>query len=109
MDDDVSGVGELAGLGDDPISAVIGLVVFAFLLLAVLVPFVLGLVLLPFELALIAVVVLGELLLRAVRLRPWTLAVEERLGDRWIPVERHQVKGLTAARRRRGELRGRLG
>jgi len=100
LNDDLGVPGSLFDDVDDPVAAAIGLVVLVVVLLG-MVPLVLGLVLLPFELALIAAVALGELLLRAVHLRPWTLAVEDRVGDRWIPVERVQVKGFAAARRER--------
>jgi len=87
---------------DEPAGLVLGLFV---VLLLLLLPVTLGLLLLPLELALVLLIALGELLLRALHLRPWTLAVEQRIDGRWVPVERVQRRGLAAARRERDALR----
>ncbi len=88
--------------GDEPAGLVLGLFV---VLLFLLLPVTLGLLLLPLELALVLLIALGELLLRALHLRPWTLAVEQRIDGRWVPVERVQRRGFAAARRERDALR----
>lgn len=98
---DVGGhLSALADLGDDPVSAVLGL-----LALVLLVPFVLAVLLgvALFSLEMLALLPLGMLLLlgRACHLQPWVLVV--RLADGRQRLER--VTGWRAVRERQRQLR----
>jgi hypothetical protein len=95
-------------IGDDPLSSLLALFVMLLFAVGIVLPFVLGVVLWPFELALVAVLAGGDRLLKAARLRPWTVAVEELVVGRWIPVARSRVTGTAAARTERDRLTARL-